>query len=93
MISCPGPGERALSHVFHACRHGFEALEVADALQKRNDWPQAISTAQKHSYIARSRYLEQLERYEILFPKHQLPVPKRGPFTNTEAVWEKIQNS
>ena len=88
------PVERALSHVFHARRHGFEALEVADALAAET---QRLASGnkysfQKHSYIARSRYLEQLDRYEILFPKHQLLVLKSEDlFTNTEAVWEKIQ--
>ena len=31
---------------------------------------------QKHSYVAHSRYLEQLDCYEALFPKRQLLVLK-----------------
>ena len=63
-------GGTALSQVFHARRHGFEALEVADALAAE---PERLASGnaysfQKHSYVARSRYLEQLDRYEALFP-------------------------
>ena len=88
------PVERALSQVFHARRHGFETLEVADALAAE---PERLASGnaysfQKHSYVARSRYLEQLDRYEALFPQRQLLVLKSEDlFTNTLAAWEKIQ--
>ena len=88
------PVERALSQVFHARRHGFESLEVADALAAE---PERLATGgaysfQKHSYVARSRYLEQLDRYEALFPQRQLLVLKSEDlFANTANVWEKIQ--
>ena len=88
------PVERALSQVFHARRHGFEALEVADALAAE---PERLASGnaynfQKHSYVARSRYLEQLDRYEALFPKRQLLVLKSEDlFASTRHVWEKIQ--
>ena len=88
------PVERTLSQVFHARRHGFEALEVADALAAE---PERLASGnaynfQKHSYVARSRYLEQLDRYEALFPKRQLLVLKSEDlFASTRHVWEKIQ--
>jgi len=88
------PVKRALSQVFHARRHGFEALEVADALAAE---PERLAFGnsynfQKHSYVARSRYLEQLDRYEALFPKCQLLVLKSEDlFTDTSTVWERIQ--
>jgi len=88
------PVERALSQVFHARRHGFEALEVADALAAE---PERLATGgaysfQKHSYVARSRYLEQLDRYEALFPQRQLLVLKSEDlFNQTERVWDSIQ--
>ena len=88
------PVERALSQVFHARRHGFESLEVADALAAE---PQRLASgdpfsAQKHSYVARSRYLEQLDRYESLFPRRQLLVLKSEDlFQDTGDVWERIQ--
>ena len=64
------PVERALSQVFHARRLGFEPLEPAEALAAE---PARLASGdpfslQKHSYVARSRYLEQLQRYEALFP-------------------------
>ena len=80
--------------MFHARRHGFEALEVADALAAE---PERLASGnaynfQKHSYVARSRYLEQLDRYEALFPKRQLLVLKSEDlFASTSHVWEKIQ--
>ena len=48
------PVERALSQVFHARRHGFETLEVADALAAE---PERLASGnaysfQKHSYVA-----------------------------------------
>jgi len=88
------PLERTLSQVFHARRHGFESLEVADALAAE---PERLATGgaysfQKHSYVARSRYLEQLDRYEALFPQRQLLVLKSEDlFNNTAAVWDSIQ--
>ena len=88
------PVERTLSQVFHARRHGFEELEVAEALAAEQERLAAGSSYsfQKHSYVARSRYLEQLDRYEALFPKRQLLVLKSEElFTNTEHVWASIQ--
>ena len=88
------PVERALSQVFHARRHGFEVLELAEALAAE---PERLASGnvysfQKHSYVARSRYLEQLDRYEALFPKRQLLVLKSEDlFHNTECVWASIQ--
>ena len=72
-----------------------ETLGVADALEAAEPERLASGNAysfQKHSYVARSRYLEQLDRYEALFPQRQLLVLKSEDlFTNTSAVWEKIQ--
>ena len=47
---------------------------------------------QKHSYVSRSKYLEQLERYEKLFKrKNILVLRSEDLFNKTEIVWEKIQ--
>ena len=89
------PVERALSQVFHAHRHGFETLEVTEALAAE---PKRLASGeaynfQKHSYVSRSRYLEQLDRYEALFPKEQLLVLKSEDlFLRTETVWKQIQH-
>ena len=89
------PVERSLSQYFHARRHGFESLDLSEALASE---PQRLATGeaysfQKHSYTARSRYLEQLDRYEALFPSNQLLILKSEDlFQNTDMVWEKIQH-
>ena len=80
------PVERTLSQVFHARRHGFEALEVAEALAAEHERLASGNaySFQKHSYVARSRYLDQLDRYEALFPQRQLLVLKSEDlFNNT----------
>ena len=88
------PVERALSQIFHARRHGFETLEVEDALAAEPERLASGSTYsfQKHSYVARSRYLEQLDRYEALFPSRQLLVLKSEDlFNNAADIWDSIQ--
>ena len=87
------PVERALSQVFHARRLGFEPLEPAEALAAE---PARLASGdpfslQKHSYVARSRYLEQLQRYEALFPADQLLVLRSEDlFQDTARVWGRI---
>ena len=88
------PIERALSQVFHAKRHGFETLEVSEALAAESARLSSGNSfsAQKHSYVARSRYLEQLDRYEALFPRKQILVMKSEDFfSNTSTEWKRIQ--
>ena len=89
------PAERALSQVFHARRLGFETLDVSAALAAE---PQRLANGndfsfQKHSYVARSRYLEQLDRYESLFLSKQILILKSEDlFNHTETVWKRIQD-
>jgi len=77
------PVERALSQYFHARRLGFEHLPLADALAKEAErltgrdtalgTPGAVDTThQRHSYLSRSRYDQQLPRYQELFRPDQL---------------------
>lgn len=97
------PVERALSQFFHARRHGFEPLELEAALAAE---PERLAGAaarlaapgssdyshQKHSYVSRSRYAEQLARFEALFPQRQLLVLRSEDlFESTEACWARIQ--
>ena len=76
------PVQRSLTQYFHARRLGFEPLELEAALAAE---PQRLEGAeevlargerhlshQEHSYLSRSRYGPQLERYAALFPPHQL---------------------
>jgi hypothetical protein len=103
MVLLRDPVERALSQYFHARRLGFEALELAEALAAEPARLQG-STArlskpgsadhshQKHSYVSRSRYEQQLERYAALFPTEQLLVLRSEDlFGHTEACWQEIQ--
>ena len=87
------PVERCLSQVFHAQRLGFEPLEPEEAIDaeiERLSNGSAFSL-QKHSYQARSRYLEQLDRYERLFPSHQLLVLRSEDlFEQPDQLWLKL---
>ena len=97
------PVERALSQYFHARRHGFEPLELEAALaaeperlagaEARLDAPGSSDFShQKHSYMSRSRYELQLERYAALFPHRQLLVLRSEDlFGQTETCWDRIQ--
>lgn len=88
------PVERTLSQVFHAKRHGFENLDLEECLEAEATRlaSGSIYSLQKHSYIARSRYLEQLDRYEKIFSKESLLVLKSEDFfENTEVTWYHIQ--
>lgn len=97
------PVERALSQYFHARRLGFEPLELEEALDAE---PARLAGAeervaavgsrdyshQKHSYVARSRYELQLDRYEVLFAPEQLLVLRSEDlFGEPERIWQQIQ--
>lgn len=77
------PVERALSGYFHSRRLGVEPLDIEDAFAAettRLTGAERVLTVpggkhashQFHSYLARSRYEEQLARYLALFPRSQL---------------------
>ena len=89
------PVERALSQYFHARRHWFETLELEEALAAE---PARLASGdqfshQKHSYVSRSRYMEQLSRYEKLFGKRQILVLRSEDlFSNPSSTWGKIQS-
>src|SRR6188508_2786047 len=80
------PVERAWSHYRHEIDLGYETLSFEDALACEDDRiageeerlradPSAVSFAhQHHSYAARGRYLEQLERWWEVFPRERLLV-------------------
>ncbi|KZR73246.1 sulfotransferase family protein [Prochlorococcus marinus] len=87
------PVERALSQVFHARRHGFEKLGVEAALRAEEARLArgTLFSHQKHSYLARSRYLEQLDRFEELFPRRKILILRSEDlFINTETIWLQI---
>ena len=96
------PVERTLSQYFHARRHGYEQLDLIQALeaegQRMFGADEAVSAAdgfhysyQKHSYVSRSRYELQLKRYRETFPKHQLLVLRSEDlFAHTDACWNAL---
>jgi hypothetical protein len=77
------PAHRAWSHHRHAVRHGFEWLDFDDAIaaeagrldgeEARLDRdPSAVSGPHQHwSYLARGRYVDQLERWFACFPRER----------------------
>ena len=96
------PVERSLSHYFHARRLGFEQLGLQEALLKEQQRlagaEQCLAQAggshfshQKHSYLARSRYEQQLQRYEQLFKPEQLLVLRSEDlFQDQGPCWKTI---
>ncbi len=95
------PVERALSQLFHSQRFGLELLPLERALAAE---PERLKTAdqalkrgqrhkshQEHSYVARSRYELQLQRYEQLFPREQLFIARSEDlFERAEWVWREL---
>ena len=89
------PVNRALSQFFHARRHGFERLNIRAALEAESERlaSGSLYSHQKHSYMARSCYLEQMDRYEALFSQHQILVLRSEDlFQNPGEVWRQIQH-
>lgn len=95
------PLERALSQYFHACRLGFESLALEEALaaevQRLADAGPVLASGarhfshQEHSYLARSRYELQLQRYWELFPPEQLLLLRSEQvFAAPELCWQRI---
>ena len=89
------PIERTLSQVFHAKRRGFEPLDIEDAL---NAEPERLASGdpfslQKHSYVSRSRYIEQLDRYSQRFSKKQMLILRSEDlFEQPETVWHQLMS-
>ncbi|MCP9799190.1 sulfotransferase [Synechococcus sp. RedBA-s] len=96
------PVERTLSGLFHSLRLGLEPLPLEEALaaeDQRLAEAEAMLLAgeaehhshQVHSYLSRSRYEHQLERYEGLFPPHQLLVARSEDlFMAPDRLWPRL---
>ena len=96
------PVERCLSGLFHSRRLGLEPLQVEEALKAeagRLEGAEAVLAAvdgshlshQVHSYLSRSRYEQQLMRYEQLFPREQLLLLRSEDlFQNPEGSWQQV---
>lgn len=87
------PVERAISQMLHARSRGFEDLEPEEAFEAEESRLNSGDpySHQKHSYVSRSKYIEQLTRYEKLFKTEQLLILKsEDMFNNEQKAWEKI---
>ena len=97
------PVERTLSQYFHSCRWKLETLPLEEALAAE---PQRLEGAlevirkpggthlsyQEHSYLARSRYDEQLPRYFELFGRDRVLVLRSDDlFSGDRRALERIQ--
>lgn len=89
------PVERTISHLGHSIQRGFEDLSPWEALAKEEQRLNSgnIISFQKHSYVERSKYIKQLERFEKLFRKEQMLILKSEDlFTRPKIEWEKVQS-
>lgn len=87
------PIARTLSQYFHAKRLGFEDLDLMSALQAETERIKTGSeySYQKHSYVSRSKYNEQLLRFEQYFPQEKLLVIKSEDlFNKTNSTFRRI---
>lgn len=96
------PVQRTLSGLFHSIRLGLEHLPPAQALAaeaERLEGAEAQLLAgllqhqshQVHSYLSRSCYGPQLQRYEELFGKQQLLLLRAEDlFVNPQQVWPRL---
>jgi hypothetical protein len=97
------PIDRAYSHYHHSRRLDREPLSFEEALEAEPDRIDDELTAlatnstydeqtyEHYSYLARGRYLEQIQRWLRHFPRHQLLVVKSEDlFENPEAVVQGV---
>lgn len=96
------PVERTLSQYFHACRNGYEELGLEAALEAEASRLEGAETVvsdpksqhysyQKHSYLSRSRYEQQLQRYQTCFKDKQLLLLRSEDlFAKPDTVWSQI---
>lgn len=96
------PVERALSGLFHSIRLGLEPLPPGEALAAEagrlaGAEEQLLAglerhpSHQEHSYLSRSRYEQQLARYEALFPADQLLILRSEDlFTDPQPLWRRL---
>ena len=94
--------ERALSQFAHSRRLGLESLELEEALAveaERLEGAEEVLAAddgcyrshQEHSYLSRSRYEIQLERWLRLFPREQLFLRRSEDlFEQPEQLWSDL---
>ncbi|WP_433527954.1 sulfotransferase family protein [Micromonospora sp. CA-263727] len=98
------PVERAYSHYLHTRSYGAEPLSFADALRaeperlavalrRGPDTRSAHTALRHHSYLARGRYAEQLERWLAYVPESRLLVLRSEDlYADPATVYAKVLN-
>jgi hypothetical protein len=97
------PVERAQSHYQHEVARGFETLPFEEALEREDERlageeermladPLYFSYShQHHSYVARGKYLAQIERWLSFFPREQLLIMDAGDlFRDPDAAFRSV---
>jgi hypothetical protein len=97
------PVARAHSHYTHELARGFETLSFEEAIEREEQRLQGEEermmaepgyysySHQHHSYVARGRYLEQIERWLRVFPREQLMiVDARDLFDEPDATFRSV---
>ena len=91
------PVDRAVSHYFHTRRNGGENLSMVDAFAAEEQRLAAAGQDYRsagyirHSYKARGRYAEQLDRYMQLFAREQiLIIDSEGLFARPADYMQRI---
>ena len=95
------PVERALSQYFHSRRLGLEHMDLEEAFAAEHGRLKNSAEAlkqglphlshQQHSYLSRSRYEEQLQRFEQYVITDQILLLKSEDlFSETALIWGKI---
>ena len=88
------PVDRTVSQYFHAKRNGYETLELVDAIKAEEERLSSGSrySHQKHSYISRSRYHEQIKEFRSFHKdKNILIIKSEDMFSSIETVWPRIE--
>ncbi len=97
------PVDRAYSHYNHELRRGREPLPFDEALDREEERlegevakmeadPDYVSFEhQRHSYVCRGRYAEQLKRWFALFPRDQLLVlQSEAMFRDPQGIFDQV---
>ena len=97
------PVDRAYSHHQHEVARGFETLSFEDALEReeeriageedkmRADSAYVSFEHQHHTYLARGRYLEQIQRWNSFLPADQLLViDSADMFADPDGTYQQV---
>lgn len=93
IILLRNPVNRTISHIFHAQKRGYEPFDIEKSIDAEEERLASgnILSMQRHSYVSRSRYMNQLLRYEEHFKSNQLLILKSEDlFEKPDQAWIKI---